>query len=451
MTLVGPLLCLLLAAPPPLAQPTEPAGAPAVVAGRLQRPDVPAPVWPTAPRRADGQPFTCAGYILADVATGQILVAHNPTARLYPASTTKIMTTLLALEDVAAGRVSLDDEVTVSKRAAEVEESGIWLTENEHISLHDLLVGVMVRSANDAAYMVAEYLGGGDAQAFVDRMIQRAEELGCVDTRFVNPHGLHRGLHREPNGDEHYSTPYDLLRITFEAWRHPFFRELCVMDKVPIAWENVDPDPEQAHAVQRILANRNKLLHRYDECVGVKTGYTRQAGACLVSAARRGNREVLAVTMKSPRAEDRWQESEALLRFGLDEFTERTLVQENMVYSKVPVTGGQADNVGAVAAGGVRVLLHRDESEPQVSYRLVPALAAPLATGLPLGWTVVEVVGRRELTVPLLAANDVPASRAGLHRPRPLGTWVLYAMGLILYGALAEAYLRRRDLFAESR
>ncbi len=417
----------------------------------LAPPEQARPLMAFEPQRPDAKPFTCSAYGLVDVATGRILAGRNLLQRLYPASTTKVVTTLVALEAVEAGEVSLDSLVAISETAAAVPESGIWLEAGERMTLHDLLVGVMVRSANDAAQAVAEYVGGGNAQAFIERMNRRMKELGAVDSHFINPHGLHLGMQGEEAGDQHYTCGYDLLLATMTAWRFEFFRELCVMDRKPISWENLSTEPDEQHEAQRIIANRNRLLDRYDECIGVKTGYTRQAGPSLISAAERDGRVVMAVTLKSATGEDRWVESEALLRYGLDRFAEVEVVREGETIVQVPVIDGEPETVPAMAGRGVTVLQHVGLQAPWLEPRLVSDLRAPLLSGLPVGDLQVHLAGGETRTVPLLAGGDARLSAQALWRLR-YGPLVISVLGgVLMYGAATEAYRRRRRVLAPRR
>lgn len=416
-----------------------------------------APQHPSSPQRKDGLPLTALSWGVVDVGTGQILYAHELLARRFPASTTKLMTTLLCLEAVEAGRVQLDEMVSVSREASQVLESGLWLSEGEPISFRDLLVGVMVRSANDAAYAVAERVGGS-ADAFVAMMNDRARQLGCVDTHFVNPHGLHEGLRRENIGDEHYSTGYDLLKIAMACWRYPLFQELCLMDGVKVTWlpqppevlaRLPQPDPKKGEKVPpphesfRIINNRNRLLSLYPECIGIKTGYTRQAGACLVSAARRGDREVIAVTLHSLSGQDRWVESEAILRAALDDFVAVTLLSEGQQVAQAPVRQGQSATAPLIAAEPIALLQHVMEPLPEVQVQVAHAVPAPVLAGLPMGVARVEPPGRPAQQVALLAAADVPARPSLLAHWRTWPAVMLFAIGLVIYGACAEADRRR--------
>ncbi|MBI2301125.1 MAG: D-alanyl-D-alanine carboxypeptidase [Armatimonadetes bacterium] len=436
------LLLALLASPADAAPPGAIAHLQPPVNERLDLPNL--------PLRADGKPFTAEAYGVVDVATGQILLAHQLCRRMYPASCTKILSALVVLEAAERGEVSLDNKTLISKQAATVGESCMWLSPNEPISLRDLLKGLMVRSANDAAMALAEYFGRGNPQLFVDRMNETARRLGALDSHFVNPHGLHEGLHGEDAGAQHYTTGYDLLLFTTTAWKYPLFRELCVAERTKTAWTNLDADPKKRHAEQRLLFNRNKLLWRYDECVGVKTGSTKQAGACLVSAARRGGREVIAVTLHSASGDDRWHESEAVLRWALDEFQPVVLVAPGQTCGEVRVHRGASPTVAAMVTEGVQTVQHRLQPPPRVRLELVDRVEAPLLHGLPLGVADVTLPDGVQRRLAVVAGADVPLSRAAKAFRLGLRGLAL-ALILVTYGAIAEAHRQRRGVLPARR
>ncbi len=229
--------------------------------------------------------------VLMDAATGRILYAINPDAYMYPASTTKMMTTLVALE-----KGKLDSIVTVSRRAASCEESSLGLKAGDRLYLRDLLQGMMVVSGNDAAEAVAEHIAGS-VPAFVDLMNARADKLGLTHTHFANPHGL-------PDPNNHYSSARDLAVIAAEALKNPeFARIVAVRDyTVPLLnrpWLRV--------------STTNSFLKTYPGAIGVKTGSTKAAGDCLVAAAKRGNTRLIAVLLND---DDRWEDAPSLMNYG---------------------------------------------------------------------------------------------------------------------------------------
>ena len=232
--------------------------------------------------------------LLVDLDTGNILFALNKDEQRAPASLTKIMTTLLALEALDEGRISLDDIVTaqddcLSGMAEDSSTAGI--TPGMQVSVKDLLYCTMLHSANEACNVLGTYISGS-ISAFVEEMNAKAAELGCVNTHFVNPNGL--------PADNHYSSAYDLYLMTVEAMKYPMFMEMANTK----SYQSSNPDVNWGNA----FSNSNALLtddayyarngsYLYEGASGVKTGYTQAAGYCLVSTAERGDIHVLAVAM----------------------------------------------------------------------------------------------------------------------------------------------------------
>ncbi len=222
---------------------------------------------------------------LLDGTTGECLCEKNGDQRALIASTTKIMTGLLVCE---AG--DLDRTVTVPETAAGTEGSSMYLKSGETLTRRELLYGMMLHSGNDAALTLAISVSGSEA-AFVRQMNRRACALNLTQTHFANPHGLDSG--------ENYSTALDLVRLAQAALQNEQFRAVVSTKTITCAG--------------RTLTNHNKLLWRYDGCIGVKTGYTRHAGRILVSAAERGGRMLIAVTISDP---DDWRDHVSLLDYG---------------------------------------------------------------------------------------------------------------------------------------
>ena len=231
--------------------------------------------------------------------TGQALYARNADQPFYPASTTKILTALLVIE---AG--DLDHEVHIGPEEAKVGESSLDLKDGQQYTRRQLLYGLMLKSANDAAYALA-CDNAGSIAAFADKMNRRAVELGALNSHFVNPHGLH-----DP---QHFTTPHDLALIARAALQQPFFRELV----------STQHHPWQSETGAWELTNHNRLLHMFPGCTGVKTGYTIPAQQVLVSSALWGTREVISVVMHTDHP-GIWDDSKLLLTYGfahLPEFT----------------------------------------------------------------------------------------------------------------------------------
>ena len=249
--------------------------------------------------------------ILMDAATGRILWQQNAHEQSLVASTTKIMTCLLIVENCA-----LEEMVNVPDEAVGVEGSSLYLKEGETLPVSELLYGMMLHSGNDAAAALAVHCGGS-MEEFVDMMNRKASDLGMNDTLFANPHGL--------DHKDHYSTAYDLALLTQYAMKNSVFAQI-VASKTAVFSE-------------RSFTNHNKLLWQYEGAVGVKTGYTRSAGRILVSAANRNGRSLIAVTISAP---NDWQDHKRLLNYGFSDISEKTLLQAGDTLANVPVLCGDS-------------------------------------------------------------------------------------------------------------
>jgi D-alanyl-D-alanine carboxypeptidase len=240
---------------------------------------------------------------LIDVESGRLLYSHNGDKRMRIASLTKIMTAIVAIE-----HGDLSDIVKTGRRAAGKEGSSIYLRVGDEMSLHHLLYGLMLRSGNDAAVAIAEHVGGSE-EGFVHLMNEKARELGLENTHFMNPHGL--------DHDDHYSSANDLARLTAYALRNPVFREIVKtrVKKVP------NPNAEWDH----VWTNKNKMLLMYEGADGVKTGYTKLAGRCLVSSATRNGQQLAAVTLNDG---DDWADHRKLLDWGFEHYPLLTIAEE---------------------------------------------------------------------------------------------------------------------------
>jgi D-alanyl-D-alanine carboxypeptidase (penicillin-binding protein 5/6) len=255
---------------------------------------------PPPPAQVDANgdlPLAAWGAVVLDTLTGKVLYERNADAPQYPASTTKIMTALLVIEEG-----DLDHEVECTLDDSKVGESSLELKPGQHFTRRQMLYGLMLKSANDVAHTLGRD-NAGSIEAFAEKMNQRAKELGAQNTHFANPNGLH-----DPN---HYTTPRDLALIARAAMHQPYFRQ--VVGTHEYDW-HVD-------GAINPLRNHNRLLDRYPGCTGVKTGYTYPAQQVLVSSAMRGNREVISVVMHTDKP-GIWNDSMLLLSYGLDHLTE---------------------------------------------------------------------------------------------------------------------------------
>ncbi len=305
---------------------------------------------------------TARSAVVLESSTGHVLYQRAMDRPGFPASTTKIMTLLVALE-----RGRLDDIVTVSENAADTEGSTVWLEAGERLRLEDLLYGLMLVSGNDAAVAIAEHIGGSTA-GFARLMTEKAHAIGAKDTYFTNPSGL-----PDPR---HITTAHDLARIAAYGYGQPGFEDFVSTRERRIA--NRQPP------FFRALESENMLLWIYDGANGVKTGYTDDAGRCLVSAAKRDGCQIIAVVLDSFYM---WNDAIALLDYGFQHVGKRRLVEAGQRLAEVNVLGGRQASVPLVAAEPVTVPVFAGEG-PDCEMRLeVPDdLKAPVREG--------DVVGR---------------------------------------------------------
>lgn len=332
--------------------------------------------------RAQALELSAQSAVLIDANTGKVLYGENAHERLPMASTTKIMTALVALE-----QGDVEDTVTVDASAYGTEGSSIYLHLEEEIKLRDLLYGLMLSSGNDAAVAIAVHIGGG-TNAFADMMNKRAAELGAYNTNFVTPNGLH--------DDAHYTTAYDLARIAAEAMRNQNFRQIV----------STEYYRTETGEVARTFKNKNRILWQYPGGNGVKTGYTKAAGRCLVFSAEKDGMELIGVVLNCP---NMFEDAMALLDYGFENYETAVLAKKGAVIAGIPVHGGEKsllelaavqDIIIPVEKGGVVTCRTRVVTEETVS--------APVTRGDSMGY--VEVLEGNSLLMrcELVAAEDIP-------------------------------------------
>lgn len=255
--------------------------------------------------------------------TGEVYFEKNSHEKLPMASTTKIMTALVALENC-----DINKEISVSKDAVGVEGSSVYLYENERLTLENLLYALLLESANDAAAAIAIEIGGS-VEGFAAMMNDKARELGLENTSFENPHGL--------DSENHYTTAYDLAKITMAAMQNPIFEKIVSTYKRVI--------PLNGNEGARVLINHNKLLKNYDGTIGVKTGFTKKSGRCLVSAAEHDGVRLICVTINAP---NDWQDHENMLDLGFSLYENKTFYEKNEFTYLHNVVGGIDSTVALV-------------------------------------------------------------------------------------------------------
>ena len=344
------------------------------------------------PNKVYGAALEVAGKsaVLMDVETGTVMYESNAHEPLAPASVTKVMTMLLIMEAIDSGRIRWEDTVTASETAAAKGGSQIYLKVGETMSVSDMVKSIAVSSANDCACAMAEHLAGSEA-AFVERMNERAKELGMNDTNFVNC----TGLDDAPESAEHRTSAYDIALMSRELLKnHPDIKKYTTI------WM----DTVRSGAFG--LANTNKMVRFYSGCTGLKTGYTSGAGYCLSSSAERDGMELIAVIMGSATSQNRFAACKSMLDYGFANFAVYTpSVQENM---SVPVTLGKAGSVRAVPAEASALLVEKAQLSSVTSdFVLEERVDAPVSKGQRLGTLTVKAGEQVLAQIPLVAEEGI--------------------------------------------
>ena len=334
------------------------------------------------PARAESLAVEAGACLLMEKTTGEVLYAVNEHQPLEPASVTKIMTILLVMEAIDAGTLSYDDMVTASAYACSMGGSQIWLKENEQMSVEEMLKAVCVASANDCSVALAEHLAGS-AEAFVEKMNQRAGELGMNDTNFLNPTGL-------PT-QGHVTSAYDIALMSRELiLRHPDIRRFTTI------WMDTLRGGEFG------LSNTNKLIRFYQGATGLKTGSTDSALYCLSATAERDGMELIAVILKSPTSTQRFEGAKTLLNYGLAQ------AQPPEPLTPIPVELGDAPAVTPKLQGDAAILAPKEKvNAMEVQVELEEKLSAPVEEGQQVGRMVVTSGGEVLTELPLVADRAV--------------------------------------------
>lgn len=340
-----------------------------------------------APVQAESLAVEAGACLLMEKTTGRVLYAVNEHEKLEPASVTKIMTILLVMEAIDSGTLHYDDMVTASAYACSMGGSQIWLKENEQMSVEEMLKAVCVASANDCSVALAEHLAGS-ADAFVEKMNQRASELGMADTTFLNPTGL--------PVQGHVTSAYDIALMSRELiLNHPDIRNFTTI------W--MDSLRNGAFG----LSNTNKLIRFYQGATGLKTGSTDSALYCLSATAERDGMELIAVILKSPTSTQRFESAKTLLNYGFAAYA-LAQAQPPEPLRPIQVEMGEAPSVMPVLQGDPTILAAKEKvSGMEVSVQLAEKLSAPVEAGQEVGRMTVVSGGETLAELPLVAEKAV--------------------------------------------
>lgn len=346
--------------------------------------------------------------ILIDAGTGTVLFEKNPHEKLEPASITKVMTIVLALDALESGKVKLTDVIKVSEKAWKTGGSQVFLGQGEEQTLETLLKCIVVASANDASVAVAEYIGGS-VEGFTKMMNDKARELGMNNTNFSNPHGL-----SEPNL---YTTAYDISRMAMELVKYPMF----------FKWSTVWMDYLEHTDKKRdatMLANTNKLLGKYEGLDGLKTGFHSKAGHCFAGTAKRGDFRLISVVLNAENTDERFEDTKRLFDYGFGHYSSVPIVKKGAVQKTLLVEKGQVKEVNIIVPEDVCILVEKGKEDGVKTKAEFPdKLVAPVKKGQTVGTYIVEKDGQIVKKVDLVVEDDIARAKIFDMFKKILGKW----------------------------
>lgn len=372
--------------------------------------------------------------VLIDAKNGNVLYNKNADKKMYPASTTKVMTALVALEKVKNGEISLEQPITYTKTADDTmaaDGSNIGLKVGETMVLGDLLKGLLIASGNDAAAIIAEHIGGS-IDAFVGLMNDKASSLGLKNTKFANPHGLHN--------TEHYTTASDMAKIAREAMKDETFRSIVECAHIRLSATNMNEE--------RYYINTNNLVSKmrypyyfYDKAIGIKTGSTTEAGYCLVSAAADKEKEVIAVVFKTDAMSVSHEDSKRLLEYGITGFSNVRFAKLDDIYGEVAVkqAADGTDHVLLSAKANLEILFPKNvqTSEVETIVDIPDKVYAPIKKGQEIGKVSFVYNSQTIGSVALVSTVDVKRHILGFLMSFGEWIWKFRTVKIIVYTAIA--------------
>jgi D-alanyl-D-alanine carboxypeptidase (penicillin-binding protein 5/6) len=338
--------------------------------------------------------------VVMEASTGRVLYQKNAHEKMPMASTTKIMTALVAIENG-----SLSDVVTVGPNASGIEGSSIWLSAGETLTLSDMLFGLMLASGNDAAIAIAEHIGGS-VEAFVDMMNAKAREIGAYNTHFVNPNGLPAG--------EHYTTAYDLALISACGMQNKTFREIVNTQYKTLPWEG--------HEWDRVVKNKNKILWNYEGGNGIKTGFTKEAGRCLAAGAEREGMQLVSVVLCAP---DMFNDCMALMDYGFENYDNSLVVKAGEKIGDIAVKDGMEKSFPVYTEEDIYFPLTQEEAANlKKRVYIDEKLTAPVQKGQQVGHIDLWLGEDKIQSVALSAPYDIGENSYNFNLSKLLGLWL---------------------------
>lgn len=332
--------------------------------------------------------LSCESAILISQDTGEVLYEHNAHEKLRPASVTKVMTILLIMEEIDSGRLSYSDKISCSEKASSMGGSQIWLDTREELTVDEMLKAICVVSANDCTVAMAEHIAGSE-EMFVNRMNERAKELGMNDTTFKNCHGI--------DEDGHETSSYDIALMSRELLRnHPS------ITKYTTIWMDSLRDGKSE------LVNTNKLIRNYQGATGLKTGSTSLALFNLSASATRDDLSLIAVIMRAPSTKERFSCAKKLLDYGFSTFKYKKFAEKDVEVMNIPINKGVVSEVSVKYADTSGKIMNK-KSEGNVEQEIIinDNVSAPIEAGQVLGKVEFRVDGEAVASVDLVAESDV--------------------------------------------
>lgn len=332
--------------------------------------------------------LSCESAILISQDTGEVLYEHNAHEKLRPASVTKVMTILLVMEEIDSGRLSYSDKISCSEKASSMGGSQIWLDTREELTVDEMLKAICVVSANDCTVAMAEHIAGSE-EMFVNRMNERAKELGMNDTTFKNCHGI--------DEDGHETSSYDIALMSRELLRnHP-----SITKYTTIGMDSLRDGKSE-------LVNTNKLIRNYQGATGLKTGSTSLALFNLSASATRDDLSLIAVIMRAPSTKERFSCARKLLDYGFSTFKYKKFAEKDVEVMNVPINKGVVSEVSVKYADTSGKIMNK-KSEGNVEQEIIinDNVSAPIEAGQVLGKVEFRVDGEAVASVDLVAENDV--------------------------------------------
>ena len=387
---------------------------------------------PALAATAPEHPVAAKGAILYELNTDTVLLEQDADARLYPASTTKLMTALVAME-----YGNPEDIVTVPAAAVDglfELGSASYLLAGEEISFMDLMEYMLIASGNDAANAMAIHISGS-ISAFADLMNNRAQELGCTNTHFVNPHGLH--------DEEHYTSARDLLRIAKAAMENPTIAEIVAKDEVVLPITNKHPQTTTKYTTNYLISRKSTREYYYEGAIGIKTGTTTPAGLCLVAACVKGDYTYYTVVLGAEKGENgernQFIETAKLFDYGAENFSQQVMLSSSEPIAEVPVRlSNEKDSVVVTPSENITAMLPNafETSDLTMKYTVEESVAAPVQAGDVLGKLTVSYEGKT-WQLDLVASSDAARSTVLYILDRITGFFASTAFKIIVASIVA--------------